>query len=100
MEDLKSSTERPIQKIVKIVRINPDNIRSVPVNDLLIGHNEEEFFLTFSSFEPPVILDKEDFARINETQAITRVKLVVTPKFAGKIAKVLSKNIERFNKKA
>ena len=86
---------KPTQVTLKIKRVNPDNIRSVPVNDILVNHSENEFFITLSSVEPPAILDAEDLKNINSIEALTRVKITVSPKFAELIVKTLSTNIEK-----
>lgn len=65
-------------KEVKIKRVNPDNILPIFVNDFLITHSENEFFLTFSVIEPPAILDFEELNLINNVDAITRIKAVLT----------------------
>ena len=85
-----------VGKPVKIVRKNPDNIRSIPVNDVLISHTDYDFFITFSAVEPPPILEEKEFDELVEVEAIARVKLVVTPAFAEALLKVLSTNVERF----
>ena len=90
------ASEDSIGKQVKISRINPDNIRSIPVNDLVVNHSRNEFFLTFSLIEPPALLEEKDFQELEEIEAITRAKLTINPQFAESIIKALTSNIEKF----
>ena len=85
-------------KQIKIKRVNPDNIRSIPVNDILINHSSNEFFITFSSVEPPAILDEEDFKNVTSAEAITRSKITVSPKFIELMIKTLTTNLESYKK--
>lgn len=93
--DIKTETKY-IGKEVKIIRKNPDNIRAIPVNDLIVTHSNSEFFLTFSLIEPPAILEQKELSDLNEVEAIARAKFVISPEFAEAITNVLSKNIEKF----
>jgi hypothetical protein len=79
---------------LRIDRVNPDNVRPVHANDILINHTEGEFFLTFSLIEPPSIIVQEDIDKLQGVEAITMAKIVVTPEFAEKILTALTKNIE------
>ncbi len=85
-----------IGKPVKIVRKNPDNIRSMPINDVIISHTQHDFFITFSSIEPPSILEESDLNDLQEVEAIARAKFVISPEFAEAVLKALSINIEKF----
>jgi hypothetical protein len=92
----KNSTVKKAGKPVKISRVNPDNIRSVPVNDVLISHTRHEFYITFSSVEPPPILDEKDFEKLERIEAFARAKLVVAPKFIEALIKALTTNMDRY----
>lgn len=87
-------------KIIKVMRKNPDNIRLVPANDLVVTHTKNEFYLTFSIFEPPPILDKEELAQLEEADAIATAKLVISPEFAEAVVTVLSRNVEAYKQHA
>lgn len=93
---------KPASKVksiqLKINRVNPDNIRPILANDLLVNHTENEFFLTFSILEPPAILSQEDLGKTSEVSAITRAKIVISPKFLESIIKVLTVNYEKHKK--
>lgn len=84
------------EKKLLIVRKNTDNIRSVPVNDLAITHSANELFLTFSTIEPPLILDMEDLDKTTEIEGIVRAKFVISLTFAEAIVKTLSKEINAY----
>ncbi len=85
-----------VGKHVKISRENPDNLRPISVNDLLITHTRNEFFLTFSIVEPPPFLEEKEFEDLHEIKAIARVKLVLSPEFTEATIKALSSNLESF----
>ena len=85
-----------VGKPLKIRRVNPDGVRSVPVNDRLITHTKQEFYITFSSIEPPTILDEKDLEDLQGIDAVARAKLVVSLDFAEAIIKALSINIENY----
>lgn len=87
---------KAIGKQVAISRINPDNIRSVFANDLLVTHSDNEFFLTFSEIEIPPILEEKDLQNLTTIEAITRIKLIITPRFAEAILKTLSSNLDNY----
>ncbi len=84
---------------LKVKRVNPDNVRSVPINDVIINHSENEFFVTFSSVEPPAFLDPKEVINLTEIEAITRAKIVVSPDFVDAIIKALTLNLEKYKKK-
>ncbi len=86
------------ERKIPIVRRNPDNIRSVPVNDLAITHSANELFLNFSVVEPPLILDIDELSKITEIEGIARAKLVISLAFAEAIVKTLSQEIETYKK--
>ena len=92
MEDPK----KVLGKHLKIVRKNPDNIRSIWVNDFLVTHSRSEFFLIFSAFEPPAILDENEFNKLEEIEAVARARLVISPEVAEAMSKALSINIEGY----
>jgi len=87
-------------KPVRITRKNPDNLRLALVNDFVVNHNRDGFFLTFSLLEPPQVLDEKDLEELQGVEAIAKAKLFVTPRFAEVILKVLATNIETYNKSA
>lgn len=94
----KKTTSKFKAKQFRIKRTNPDNIRSAPVNDVLINHSINEFFITFSSVEPPAILDEEDFKNVNSIEAIARSKITVSPQFIELMIKALTTNLESYKK--
>ena len=83
---------------LKVERTNPDNIRSVPVNDVIVTHSQNEFFITFSSVEPPAILDPNELSKLTAIDAITRSKIVVNAEFLEALIKALNINLERYKK--
>lgn len=83
---------------VSIERTNPQNIQSIFVNDMVVTHSNNEFFLTFSLIEPPIALDEKQAEDIKKVESVARVKLAVTPDFAQKIVKALEINIKGFEK--
>jgi hypothetical protein len=89
-------TKLGVGKQVRIKRLNPDGIRSVPANDLIITHSKQEFYLTFSSIEPPPILEEKDLEDLEQVDALARSKLVISLDFSEAILKALSMNIEAF----
>jgi len=93
-------SQKVIGKQIKISRKNPDNVRPIAVNDLLITHSRDEFFLTFSMIEFPPILEEKDFENLQEVEAIAMVKIVVTPEFADALSQTLSKNLDSFKLEA
>lgn len=95
----KRSTSRVKAIQLKIGRTNPDNVRSVPVNDVVINHSENEFFITFSSVEPPVIFSAQDLSQLGDVDAIARAKIVVSPEFLEVLIKALSVNLESYKQR-
>jgi hypothetical protein len=81
-----------------IKRVNPDNVRTAPVNDFVITHVKDGFFLTFSCLEPLPILDPADYEHIDSVEAIARAKMFITPEFAESMLSTLSKNLEAYKK--
>ena len=96
-EEMTNKTNsKVVGKQVRISRKNPDNVRTVFANDLVVTHTKNEFFLTFSEIELPPILEKKAFQELQEIEAIARVKMVVTLEFAKAIVKTFSSNIDTF----
>lgn len=84
------------KKRVKITRVDPDNILTTYVNDLAVSHSNDEFFLTFSLLEPPMIFVEGDIEGIDKAEAVARTKLVVTPEFMEKVIKTLSRLYDNY----
>ncbi len=84
-------------KQLKLKRTNPDNIRPMHVNDMVVSHDGIEFYITFSEIEPPAHLDEDIIEKLQTIDAVAKVKLVLSPTFAEATVKVLSENIEKFN---
>lgn len=102
MPDAKGSKDLEtiaIEKQVAINRIDPDNIKPIFVNDLMVGHTENEFFLTFSTIEPAKFHSEDELKNLEAIDAIARVKLVLTPDFARRASKALATNIERYEER-
>lgn len=99
MSDENVTKQESVQKDVKIIRVNPDNIRPVLVNDLLVSHTENEFYLTFSNIEPLGILEDSDLESIDKIEAIARAKIVITPKFAESFIRTFTNNYESYKEK-
>jgi hypothetical protein len=83
-----------------ISRVNPDHIRSVPVNDMVVTHSQNEFFITFTSLEPPPFTDAAELQRAKSVEAITRAKITAAPEFVEIMIKVLNTNLATFRKQA
>ena len=81
---------------IKINRTNPNGINPVHVNDMLVSNDGKEFFLQFSEIEPPVFLEMEDINKLEFIEAITKVKLVISPDLAEAIVRALIENLEKF----
>jgi hypothetical protein len=96
----KKSTPKVKILQLKVERINPDNIRSAPVNDIIITHSQNEFFITFSSVEPPLVLDPKELSQLTAINAIARSKIVVSQEFLEAIIKALNINLENYKKTA
>lgn len=98
----KNGAKTPKTKVkaiqLRIERVNPDNVRSLPVNDVIITHSQNEFFITFSSVEPPATLDAEAIRKMTQIDAVTRAKLVVSPDFLEAMIKALTTNLEAHKK--
>lgn len=83
---------------LEIVRKNPDGISPVFVNDMILTHTADEFYLVFSQIEPPVVQTEEQLQKINDIPATNKVKLILTPNFMEKIVKVMTDNLEKHKK--
>ena len=83
-------------KELRVNRINPHNVSAVHVNDMLVSHDGKEFFLHFLEIEPPVFLKDEELEKLESIDAVTKVKLVISPEFAEAVVKALSETIEKF----
>jgi hypothetical protein len=83
-------------KEIKIKRVNPEGITPIHVNDMLVGHDGKEIYLTFAEIEPPLLLDEEALSQLVSVDAVTKVKLVMSPEFLDAIVKALTENLEKF----
>lgn len=92
-------TKKILTKKLSISRINPDNVRPISINDAVITHSDDEFFITFSSIEPPAVLNEAEINKINEVHAITRTKITVSPQFLDVLIKALTNNLETYRNK-
>ena len=85
-----------VTKQFRINRINPDDLKPLYVNDLIVTHTKEEFFVTFSQIEPPAILPEDDLENIDSVNSIAQAKIIVTPEFFQKIIELLQTNFKNF----
>jgi len=88
-----------IEKQVKIIRKNPDQIKPIYVNDFLVTHSDQEFFLMFSIVEPVHVSSQDELINIDSVDAIARVKLALTPSFVRKVSIALNSNIIKFDRR-
>jgi hypothetical protein len=94
----KETSSDNVYKQIAIIRKNPDNIRSLTVNDLIISHDANTFYLTFSLIEPPIVFNSTDLEEIENVDALTRSKLVITPAVLEVMVKTMSDNLENYRK--
>jgi hypothetical protein len=85
-----------VSKQFRINRINPENLKPLYVNDLIVTHTKKEFFVTFSQIESPAILPEDGFDNIDSVDSIAQAKIIVTPEFFKKIIELLQTNYKNF----
>ncbi len=85
---------------VQIVRKNPNGVSPIYANDMIAVHSDREIFITFSILEPPVAADESEFERLKEVHANAVVKLVLEPKFAETVIKVLGEIVKKHHERA
>lgn len=79
--------------------VNPNNVKTEFVNDMLVTHSPNEFFLSFWLTELPIILVQDEFDQLEEVDSILVTKVAVTPKFVKAILEALEINIKKFEEK-
>jgi hypothetical protein len=72
---------KQVEKKLLINRTNPDHLRPVFVNDLVLTHSSEAFFITLSQIEAPALMTEDEVQSVNDINAVAVAKIVVTPKF-------------------
>jgi len=87
--------DQKISKQLRINRINPDDIRPLYINDLIVTHTKNEFFVTFSQIELPAILTGEDIDKVDTVNAIAQCKIIMTPEFLPKLIEALQENYKK-----
>lgn len=80
---------------VKINRVNPNGVTPIHVNDMLVGHDGKEVYLQFAEIEPPLLFEKEDLNKLTSVEAVTKVKLVMSPDFLEAVVNALTENLEK-----
>lgn len=88
--------DQNVSKQFRINRINPDGLKPLYVNDIIVTHSNKEFFVTFSQIEPPAILPEDDIKEMNSINAIAQSKIIVTPELFQKIIEVFQINLNNF----
>jgi len=83
-------------KQIPIVRTNPDEVPLTFVNDMLVTHTGDVFYITFSQLELPTVATPSELEKIDKAEAVATYKLVVTPTFLKKIIKTLNINYEKY----
>ncbi len=86
-------------KQVRILRKNPDCIKPAYVNDLIVTHSNNEFFITFSQIEHPAILTDDGLINFETIDSIAMSKIIVSPEFFQKMIEVLQTNYKNFLEK-
>ena len=87
------------QKIIRLVWGSPDELPTVFANQLQVSHGGgPEFHIFFGHATPPLTYGLEE-AEIPDKLKIKPVaKIVVTPDMMRAIVRVLSENLENFDK--
>jgi len=83
-------------KQVLINRTNPEGLKPEYVNDFIVTHTDNEFFITFSQIERPALLSEEELDKLATIDAIAQSKIVVTPAFIERMLEVLSENYKKY----
>ena len=87
-------------KKVLINRINPEQIKPTYINDAIVTHTNDEFFITFSQIERPAILSEEKIKELSSIDAIAKSKLIVSPAFFKRIIEVFESNYKTYLSKS
>jgi hypothetical protein len=85
-------------KPLPIKRTNPDGLRPIFVNDVVITHTKDAFFITLSQIEVPAILSSDESDEISSVNAIAVSKFVISAEFAKVFIDALSTNYEKYLK--
>jgi hypothetical protein len=83
-------------KQILINRTNPEGLKPEYVNDLIVTHSDNEFFITFSQIERPALLSEEELDKLATIDAIAQSKIVVTPTFIKRMLEVLTENYKKY----
>jgi hypothetical protein len=86
----------PTFKELKIKRTNPNGITPIHVNDMVVSHDGKEIYLHFAEIEPPVFVETDEIDSLVTIDAVTKVKLVMSPEFLEAVVRVLTDNLEKF----
>lgn len=86
-------------KEIPIIRTNPTNLKPEYMNDFIVGHTANEFFLTCSMIEPPQTFSEQELKELSSIEAIAIAKFVVTPEYAVRIRNALTTNIDKYEAK-
>ena len=92
-------SKKKVEKKVEINRVDPQNIMPVFSNDFLVSHTDNEFFFTFSYYEPPRFETEEDLMKLDKVDAKTVAKIVLTPEFVRTFLHTLTTNMESYDER-
>jgi len=95
MSETAKATPNPINQF-PIRRTNPNNVQPEFVNDLIIGSDGIQLYLTFSQVKPPLAVSIEEIQKIGGLDGIVKTIFVISPQFAEVMSDALSKGIKNY----
>jgi len=90
----------PMRKIklkeVPIVIDVPEDMKSVFANYMLITHTDDEFFITFCEFVPPMLVDETALEKVTHIKARALVRVVIPATRMASFVKAISENFAKY----
>ena len=83
-------------KSLLIDRTNPDELRPIYINDAILTHSNEAFFMTLSQMEAPALLDSSELDHLTKIESIAVAKLVMSPEFVKVLIDTLNENYSKY----
>jgi hypothetical protein len=80
---------------LKIRRVYPPNLVALFSDQFIISHTDNEYALSFLQTHLPLAASPDEFAQIDEIEAVCVARIIVTPAQMQRIASAVNKNLER-----
>jgi hypothetical protein len=99
MPKKRATKKKPRKGTIPMVWNYPDDLWSGYATNIIVQAGEQELYVSFFEAPPPVILQEEDWQRLESVNAECFARIIVSPDRLAQFIEVLKQQLDTFNKK-